>query len=296
MCFFLDEKDVKEHEIILAFKINKFLLKEETSAKIYQLIKNKIALDNVFSIHSLAKLHQIATVSDLSLGYIERCFPMVVETQNFLHLDFSIVAKIFTSSELNIHSEVEIFIAAINWLKHNSNERNKYAKQLLTKVRFPLLSKHALNNILDKDLSFYNNDKFLYLLKEIISKKETSSLKTKNRYCSQNNFKLLICGGYNTKTRKTVSNIDQVDGCNFNNVKVLPSMENERQISQAVCLKGEAYLFGGSDCYGNYIMSVEKYSPANNIWKKVTHIFDDRGSFCACAFMNKVFVFGGYYP
>lgn len=100
MCFFLDEKDVKEHEIILAFKINKFLLKEETSAKIYQLIKNKIALDNVFSIHSLAKLHQIATVSDLSLGYIERCFPIVVETKNFLHLGFDMVASVLKTCQI----------------------------------------------------------------------------------------------------------------------------------------------------------------------------------------------------
>ena len=52
---------------------------------------------------------------------------MVVETQNFLHLDLSNVAKILASSELNIHSEVEIFNAVITWLKHNIEERIKYA-------------------------------------------------------------------------------------------------------------------------------------------------------------------------
>ena len=85
------------------------------------------------------------------LRYTERCFPIVIETKNFFHLDFNLVVKILASSELNIHSEVEVLNAAINWLKHNIEERNKYAKQLLLKVRLPLLSEHALKYVLDKN-------------------------------------------------------------------------------------------------------------------------------------------------
>ena len=51
---------------------------------------------------------------------------MIVKNENFLHLDFSIVAKILASSELNIHSEVEVYNAANTWLKYNSEERSKY--------------------------------------------------------------------------------------------------------------------------------------------------------------------------
>ena len=53
---------------------------------------------------------------------------MVVETQNFLHLDFSLVAKILVSSKLDIHSEVEVFNAVVTWVEHNSEERSKYEK------------------------------------------------------------------------------------------------------------------------------------------------------------------------
>ena len=62
---------------------------------------------------------------------------MILETQNYLYLDFNLITKTLSdlSSELSIHSEVEIFNAAFTWLKNNSEERIKNSKQLLKKVR-----------------------------------------------------------------------------------------------------------------------------------------------------------------
>ena len=96
---------------------------------------------------------------------------MVVETQNFLHLNFKLVEKILASSELNIHSEVEVFNAAITWLKHNSEERSKYAKQLLLKVRIPLLSEHALEYVLSKVLFFSEKNNCVNMLETVLVNK-----------------------------------------------------------------------------------------------------------------------------
>ena len=92
-------------------------------------------------------LYRLATVSELSFRYTECCFPIVVETQNFSHLYFNLVSKILATSELNIHSEVEVVNAEITWFKHNIEERSNYGRQLLLKVRFTLLSEHALEYI-----------------------------------------------------------------------------------------------------------------------------------------------------
>ena len=147
LIYYLDVPSIKEHEIVLALKIDKLLQKEDTIMKINKFIQDKLTVENVVAFYCLVKCYNVATISESSLLYIERCFPIVVETQNFLHLDFINVAKILGSSELNIHSEVEVFNAAITWLKHNIEERSKYAKQLLLKVRFTLLSEHALEYI-----------------------------------------------------------------------------------------------------------------------------------------------------
>ena len=113
---------------------------------------------------------------------------MVIETKNFLHLDFSTVAKILDNSELDIHSEVEIFNAANIWLNHNIEERSKYAKQLLLKVRLPLLSEPALEYILDNVLSLYKNRDWVNMLKTVLVNKSINSQNNShnyytNRYC-----------------------------------------------------------------------------------------------------------------
>ena len=41
-------------------------------------------------------------------------------------------------------------------------------------------------------------------------------------------------------------------------------------------------------------MSVEKYSPSSNNWSEVAFMFDKRSNFCACAFMDKIYIIGGF--
>ena len=43
------------------------------------------------------------------------------------------------------------------------------------------------------------------------------------------------------------------------------------------------------------ITSVDKYSPSTNTWSEVDDMFDQRTHYCVCAFMDKIFVIGGFY-
>ena len=53
------------------------------------------------------------------MSLIERCFPMIVDSDNFLELDFIFIKKILSSSELNINSELQVFNASDSWLSHD---------------------------------------------------------------------------------------------------------------------------------------------------------------------------------
>ena len=226
---------------------------------------------------------------------------MVVETQNFLELQFDIVLKILASSDLNCHSELEVFDAASNWLKHHSEERIKFAKQLLLTVRLPLLSDYALKHLSTSYSSFIEHNECVDILKATsVSKEKHFRNKSSNyytsRYCNQNKFNMLICSGYD-KNGINVENVKQIDGSNLNNVKDLPSIKEERSSSKAVCIKGEVYVFGGiiyNDTHRTLITSVEKYSPSSNTWNRVADIYDYRQCYCACGFIDKIFVIGGY--
>ena len=291
---FLDKTKIKEHELAVALKLNKLMLNERKNRKISKYTKEKFNKDNVLTFYSLAKYYNLATISELSLLYIERCFPMVVGTQNFLHLCFNFVTKVLKSSKLNIHSEVEIVYAVITWLKYNSKERSKYAKQLLLKVvRFNLISEDALKQISNCCLMLTKNIECGKLFKEILlNQKNCYSARTDkcytSRYCSQNKFSIVLCGG-----NKGLREVYQVNKNNLNNIISLTPMTKGRRNSEAVSSKGNLYVFGGYNSCGSWVRTIEKYSPSTKIWTTITEMLDDRNRFCACAFMDEIFTFGG---
>ena len=295
---FIDKSEKKEHESVKKLKLNNLMLIEDK--KLTKYMMDKVTLRNVITFYSVAKTHNLLYVAELSIRFIERCFPKLTKTKNFSQLDFDCVIKIVSSSELNIHSEVEVFDAVNTWLKHKSKQRSKYAVQLLLKVRLALLSDHALKYIKNCNSSFNGVHEFEKIVNEFLCGKKrllknNPSYSLRRRCCTQNKFNLLFCGGHDFMTKKIVRNTIQVDGSNYNNIKVLSSMNKCRENFKAVCLKGEVYVFGGSNNDDNLVKIVEKYSPSRNTWKKVSKIFDDRQDFCACAFMDKIFMFGGEY-
>ena len=273
------------------------LINEEVLTKLSEYIEKKIAVENITTLFQVALLYKLDSLSKLALSYIERCFTIVTENQTFLELDYNPIAKILTSYELNLHSEIEVINAANLWLKYNINERSKYAKQLLLTVRLPLLSDHALKNILNNTSSFTENDECVEILKEILANKESffknkSSNYYTTRYCNQNKFNILTFGGCDKVLHRSVCNVNQFNGSDFKKVKSLAPMVEGRKLAEGVCLKGEIYVFGGHE-NDIWKTSVDKYSPSTNTWKTLCCMYDDREAFCACAFMDDIFIIGG---
>ena len=252
------------------------VLRLDEDKKLSEYIDDKITFKNVSTFYQLAKLNKLSNLAETYFSYIERCFSMVAETQNFLELEFNLIGKILESPELSVHSELEVLNAANNWLKHNIEDRSKFAKQLLLTVRLPLFADHALKNVLtysDNTSAFKENIECVDLLKEILLNKENfyknkSSKYYTSRYCNQNKFNILIFGGRNDE-HNTASDVNQIDGTDFNNVKVFSPMAKERRHSEAVSLKGNVYVFGGYDDNGDLITSIDKYSPLTKTWNEV---------------------------
>ena len=301
-------------------KLNKLTLNETEHSKLSHFARDKLSVENVLTFYTLAKLYKTSSFVNFSqsspieacLVCIERCFLMVVGSESFLHSDFDLVAKMLESSELSVHSELEVFDAADRWVNHDVEKRGKHAKRLLLKVRLELLSKHALRHALRRESPFAGNQECVEALKEALvggktfGRNESSGYRSE-RFCSQKNFKILVCGGIHefrekhmygsgyTWRERVVRKVHQVDGRNLNSVKVLAPMKQERKYFKAVCLKGEVYVLGGRDRDSNVVTSVEKYSPSADEWSRAAEMVDDREYYCACAFMDKILVFGAYY-
>ena len=267
------------------------MFNEDADKEVYRSIEDKINLRNVTALYQLSQIFKSSNIRKPPIFFIERCFPIVSESQNFFNLDYKCVAKILSSSYLNIDSELEVFNAIVYWLG-NRKERNTYAKHLFLKIRLTLLSVPALKFISEKISSFIDNTSFI---KEIIDEKSNGlhrrNFKADGRYCNQDKFDFVVCGGF--KNRKVVRDVYSIKSNNQNNVTKLPQLEEGRYWPEVVCIKGEIFVFGGQGDGWKIIMSVEKYTSDTKAWKVVRYMSKDFFKFCACSFMGNAYVLGG---
>ena len=265
--------------------------------------------------YCIADTFKLFNLSKTAFSYIQRCFTMVTDTKQFLNLDFRLVAKILSSSQLDITSELEIFKAGQTWINYGSEERSCYAKDIFLKVRLPLLSKNELDYM--KRLPFNKIKDGSILIDHILKQKEYY-FKTKlpayfaYRYCTQNNFNVLLCYGCERKEvefpdditaaeiedTSTINILDtditQINVENLNDTKVIGSMiKNERFYNSSVFCKGELYFFFCCDDKGKCFSTVEKYSLLKNTSEVVSNVRIDRHNYCVCNFMDEIYIIGG---
>ena len=293
-------------KILLAIQSNKKFLDKVTEIKLSDFLGDKLNIKNVLCCYKLAKHFNISSFYESTFNYIERWFTSVIKTKNFLVLEFSDLMKILVSSGLLITSELEVYEAAEKWIGCDIKERKKFAIDLLFTVRLSLLSDLTLKKLLEKLSSFTKVDKSKETLRKVLKCKRKfyenmSSTYTTTRYCNQKFMKILVCGGIELRSDMPLRTINQVDVSNFK-VNVFPAMVFGRYSFQVVFLRGNIYVFGG--CHPNdfCIRSIMKYSLMGKRWNEVAIIpvnleeYFMPDSFCACAFIDKVFIFGGLCP
>ena len=278
--------------LVSSLKENKFLLIKDTKKEFYHYIGEKVVIKNVATLHYLSRLFSSLDASKLSLQIIERCFQAFVGSASFLELDFNTIAKIMSSSELNIDSELEVFNAVVSWLNYNS-ERSVHAKNLFSKIRISLLSVPALKLISNK-LSCYV-DNFFGINEMILQKtkgRHPKFFKSACRFCEQDKYDIIFCEG--SKPHDVVCEVYSVKANDFNKVTRLPQLKEGRLWSRVICLKCEIYVFSGVNAHSECVTSIEKYSSVNNSWDVVAHMCDKRIGYSVCSFIGSAYVLGGF--
>ena len=241
-------------------KANSILLDEVKEGKICKFIKARLKVNSCVVCNYSFGIFKLKTSREESMRFIERCFAIVAESKDFSELNFVSLVKILSSSGLNIDSELQVFDAFYSWLCHDITERSKYAKDLLSKVRLPLLSVHALEQILEKVSSFNIDDECVSIMKTILMNKKqfnSTSCNIERRYRKQTNFHVLVCGGRKIKTFKSITDVKYFDANNFCKANFLPQMETARRGCKVVCNKGKVYVFGGFDNNFDCVRSIE---------------------------------------
>ena len=179
-------------------KVSEILKTKRITIEVNSKLIEKLTPNNACIYYKIFKLYYSKYAQICVLKYIERWFSTIVKYSKHITLSFDLVKEIFSSSELNITSEVEVFNAADNWLKHDFDKRCKFAFDLIKMIRLPLLTFSTLNKMLHVS-SFSRcseSRKYLNIAMSNTVNKHTDQTSTdcQIRYCSQQHFNLVVCG------------------------------------------------------------------------------------------------------
>ncbi|XP_050304340.1 uncharacterized protein LOC126741912 [Anthonomus grandis grandis] len=92
--------------------------------------------DTAFLLYMDAKKRNLPEVMELMLPRIQNFFLMLVSSQDWLELDVDDIKNLLSSNYISVNCEMEIFMSAVRWLKHDWQERDKHKYDVLTCVRF----------------------------------------------------------------------------------------------------------------------------------------------------------------
>ena len=290
------------NKTVLALKKLKVSLKEENDKQYAQLVNQKITLKNVLLYYKLSKVFNLRKIYKKAYGYIVSYFFRVSKTEYFLQLDFSYVRRILSSSELYIDSELEVMNSAIEWLSYDYENRIKLAEDLFLTVRFPLLPDHVVTDALRRyqtissSFALHIDKKCIEQLEMFLHNKkyfynDKSSLHYQNRYCSQKNCNILVCGGFNAKKNTKDCNVTIVDGKNFDKYKFLNQFPKCDFINVAN-VKNQFYMIAMFENKKSII--VQRYNFITNTWESTELVLNTYIKYLqVCSFLTKIFFIGG---
>lgn len=115
-------------------------LKERCTVFLQKMLTPK----NCLGIESTANQFDCALLKCTATNFIRENFIMVASTEEFLGMQVNRLKELVASDDTKVDREEQIFEAIMKWMKHDADERKQYFKDLVTFVRFPLISPYYL--------------------------------------------------------------------------------------------------------------------------------------------------------
>ena len=266
--------DIHEDNVQPLLKAASILQLSEVADACSDFLKQQLHPSNCLGIASFAEMHGCAALALASRQYVLDCFTEVIYSDEYLHLSVEGVKQLLLSDDINVHSEEQVFESMYKWMTYNLTLREKYAHELLSCIRLPLL-------------------KPLYLTEQVYGKEVYS----KDHDCTQLVMKAMIYhtvqekraqmrAVVNDRPRKgtmgTMFAIGGVDTCrNKGSIECFNARKGEwRWVchSQAACrrlqfgvvvLDSKIFVVGGRNGLRT-LNTVDCYNPATNTWDSVT--------------------------
>ncbi|XP_036002426.1 kelch-like protein 7 isoform X2 [Fundulus heteroclitus] len=204
---------------------------------------------------------------------------------DFLELHVTCLSRILWNDNLSVPEE-QIYEAALRWLNHDLPNRQQHLVEVLSCVRFPLLSKDVLSRIAQAEPL-------------IMFSPQCLSMVTDAMHYHDNWKDLAVICRPRLKKCKHIAVFGHVqpEPCRYFNPKdskwttIRCSLE-KRWNATAVYWNDEVYILGGSTCQG-LVKRIDCYNTLHHRMHSKADLPSPRNKLAACVLQEKLYVSGG---
>ena len=114
-----------------------------------------------------------------------------------------------------------------------------------------------------KSSNLYNYKEFTGIIQKVLQDNKSSNrCKATNtiRYCNQKKFDIVLYGDHDISLLTSSEKLENTETDGFKRMNILPSIEFSSMKSQAVCVKGQIYVFGAGNYSDSKLLQIKRQS------------------------------------
>ncbi|XP_010865151.1 kelch-like protein 8 isoform X2 [Esox lucius] len=252
---------------------------------------------NCLAVRTFAESHNRVDLMDMADRYACENFREVVDCEDFPCVSPQHLRTLLSSNDLNIHSETQVYNAAVKWLKANPQHHEAWLDHIMSQVRLPLLPVDFLTgtvakedmikaNLSCRDLLDEARNYHLHLSNKVVPDFQYSFRTMPRKHTAG---KVYAVGGHDGSEH--LGNMEMFDPLT-NKWMMKASMNTKRRGIALAALGGPIYAIGGLDdnsCFND----VERYDIESDRWSAVAPMNTPRGGVGSVALGSFVYAVGG---
>ncbi|KAK3583237.1 hypothetical protein CHS0354_015417 [Potamilus streckersoni] len=268
-------------------------------------LKDRLQPHNCLGINMFAEIHACTDLVRDSERYISSNFLKVQREEEYKNLPLDRLLHYLYSENLRIENEFQVFIAAMDWIKHDQTMRKKHIFEVMSPIRFPLISQKQLDGYLETQDDISIKVALQKILKDFrLEKKQNIEKKacklkpfhSRPRKCARKN--IYVIGGFSRpkggrwSDAQTLSIVERFDTFH-QQWYTMPSIQYARSSHGVGVVNGCICVVGGENDSLIYD-SVESYDSVTHEWMMLPGMTTPRCGLGVCTLDNYLFALGGW--
>uniref|UniRef100_A0A4W4GD26 BTB domain-containing protein n=1 Tax=Electrophorus electricus TaxID=8005 RepID=A0A4W4GD26_ELEEL len=253
---------------------------------------------NCLAVRAFAESHNRVDLMGMADRYACEHFREVVECEDFTCVSPQHLKALLASGDLNIHSETQVYNAAVKWLKANPQHHELWLDQIMSQVRLPLLPVDFLTGTVAKEETFKSNLNCRDLLDEArnyhlhLSNKSVPDFEYSIRTTPRKHTAgVLFCVGGRGGSGDPFRSIECYS-ISKNSWFFGPEMNSRRRHVGVISVGGKVYAVGGHDG-SEHLGNMEMFDPLTNKWMMKASMNTKRRGIALAALGGPIYAIGG---